>query len=147
MSLWVYLIGESGKSTGSGIFVREDGSVKEISRQEWDEKFPGREPVVVHDSSNDVLYSANITHNLGKMAKGAGIYLFIWRPEETGVRIAKDLAPILEIGLRRLRDNPKLYKQYNPENGWGNYEGFVSFVERYLAACQEYPEARIEASR
>ena len=29
---------------GSGIFVRENGRITEISRQEWDEHFPDREP-------------------------------------------------------------------------------------------------------
>jgi len=33
-------------ATGPGIFIREDGGMREISRTEWDEKFPGREPVV-----------------------------------------------------------------------------------------------------
>lgn len=27
----------------------------------------------------------NITHNLGRMAKEAGIYQHLWRPEEIGV--------------------------------------------------------------
>ena len=30
-------------------------------------------------------YSANITHNLGKMAEEAGIYKHLWRPEEIGI--------------------------------------------------------------
>ena len=32
-------------------------------------------------------------------------------------------------------------------NGWGMYEHFVPFVEKYLEACKEYPDAVIEVSR
>lgn len=32
---------------GSGIFVRENGATREITREEWDRRNPGREPVVV----------------------------------------------------------------------------------------------------
>jgi len=32
-------------------------------------------------------------------------------------------------------------------NGWGLYEDFVPWIERYLAACEEYPEAIIRVSR
>lgn len=57
MSLDVYLkTGVMVSTTGSGIFVRENGQTKEISRSEWDEKFPGREPVVVaHDDECDCI--------------------------------------------------------------------------------------------
>jgi hypothetical protein len=34
-------------SLGSGIFIRENGAVQEISREEWDRRHPGREPYVV----------------------------------------------------------------------------------------------------
>lgn len=30
---------------------------------------------------------------------------------------------------------------------WGHYEGLVSFVERYLNACIENPEAIVKVSR
>ena len=31
-------------------------------------------------TDREVLYDANITHNLGEMAKKAGIYEALWRP-------------------------------------------------------------------
>lgn len=34
------------ESCGSGIFVRRNGATVEITREEWDELNPGREPVV-----------------------------------------------------------------------------------------------------
>lgn len=93
------------------------------------------------------LYTANITHNLNKMADAAGIYEALWRPEEKGYTVAAHLIRPLTIGLRRLKASPSKYEKFNAENGWGLYENFVPFVEKYLEACKEYPEAKIEVSR
>jgi hypothetical protein len=93
------------------------------------------------------LFSANITHNLGKMADAAGIYKACWCPEELGITQAKDLIPILTEGLNKLKFNPGKYKKYDAENGWGLYEHFVPWVEEYLNACIEYPTSTISVSR
>lgn len=86
-------------------------------------------------------FSSNITHNLGAMANAAGIYEALWRPEEIGAKEAKQLIPILEVGLKKLKENPEEYKKHNAPNGWGMYEHFVPFVEEILEACKKYPEA------
>jgi hypothetical protein len=38
------------------------------------------------------VYDANITHNLGAMAKAAGIYMHLWRPDEIGIKTASELS-------------------------------------------------------
>jgi hypothetical protein len=93
------------------------------------------------------LYWANITHNLGDMAEKAGIYEALWRPEEINAHIAEDIAPILEKGLADLKARPEYFEQFNSSNGWGMYEHFVPFVEKYLEACKEYPKSIIGVSR
>jgi len=50
-------------------------------------------------------------------------------------------------GLHNLKIEPERYKKFNPENGWGSYDGLVKFVENYLNACYEYPDADVEVSR
>lgn len=45
-----------------------------------------------------------------------------------------------------LTDSDRL-KKFNPENGWGDYDGLVRFVWEYLDACIEYPDADVEVSR
>lgn len=94
-----------------------------------------------------VVFDANITHNLGKMADAAGIYYALWRPEEKGYSTASDIIPLLEKGLADLKSRPDYFQQFNSENGWGMYEHFVPFVERVLNACKEFPDASVEASR
>lgn len=151
MSLDVYLdLDEAiSKKTGSGIFVRENGRNKEISREEWEAKFPGKVPVVFHcsDETCTTVYDRNITHNLTTMAHEANIYEHLWKPEEIGIEHADQLIEPLTEGLKLLKSDPDRFKQFNPSNGWGNYEGFVDFVADYLEACKQYPEAKVSVSR
>ena len=129
------------------IFVREDGQNKEITRAEWDARYPGREPYTVTSEESETVYSANITHNLNKMAAEAGIYEALWRPDEIGITHAAQLTPILADGLARLESDPERFKAFNPSNGWGDYGGLRQFVADYLVACKEYPSAEVSVWR
>ncbi len=93
------------------------------------------------------VYCANITHGLGKMAVEAGIYEALWRPEEIGKTKASEIIELLEKGLADLKARPVHFETFNSPNGWGVYERFVPFVEKYLDACKQYPNAIIEISR
>lgn len=152
MSLDVYLYQPGGAPSAprSGIFIRKDGAMKEISREEWDERHPGREPVVSRVTENDPdqqVYWRNITHNLTTMADAASLYRPMWRPDEIGITTAEQLIAPLSDGLMALKDDPERFRKFNPENGWGDYGGLVAFVEDYLAACRRFPAARVEVSR
>ena len=94
-----------------------------------------------------VCYDSNITHNLTKMADAAGIYKYLWRPDEIGVTHAKQLIHPLTVGLAKLRSEPEKFLPFNPVNGWGDYNNLVAFVENYLAACVANPDAIVSVSR
>lgn len=147
MSLDVSLRLPGASKEGSGILIRENGSIREITRAEWDEKFPDREPVIAIQGDSESVYSANITHNLGTMADKAGIYEALWRPEEIGITHAHQLIERLKAGLALLREKPDYFKTFNPSNGWGDYDGLVRFTEQYLEACEQYPQAEVSVSR
>ena len=93
------------------------------------------------------VYSRNITHNLTEMAEVAMIYKHLWRPEEIGISKAGQLIEPLTNGLKVLKENPAVYKKFEPANGWGTYEGLVEFVEDYLKACIEHPNADVRVLR
>ena len=149
MSLDVYLeLSEADVPASTGIFIREDGVTKKISREEWDRRFPDREPVVVAvPLGSDIVFHRNITHNLGLMASHAGLYNFLWHPEDMLIEYARELILPLSVGLEKLTGDPEYYKRFNPSNGWGAYEGLVDFVRDYHDACVEYPDALIVVSR
>ena len=151
MSLDVYLTMEDTHTLHlePQIFIREDGQNKQITRAEWDERHPGREPVTFPARIDDsgIVYHANITHNLNTMAAHAGIYLHLWKPGKIGISQAKQLIEPLTLGLAVLKRNPDSFKVLNPSNGWGTYEGLIGFVEDYLSACKQYPQADVSVSR
>ena len=93
------------------------------------------------------VYSANITHNLGKMANAAGIYQHLWRPDELGIKQAGELIMPLRAGLELLKSDPVRFKKFDSPNGWGMYVHFVPFVEKYLDACEQNPDAIVEVNR
>lgn len=153
MSLDVYLTLPGTKARRemkrARIFVRQGGQTREVTREEWDEKFPGQEPVTLddHESSDDEVFSANYTHNCGNMAESAGIYRHVWKPEEIGITKAKQLILALREGIAIMEADPERFKKLNPPNGWGSYETFVPWLKKYLSACEQYPEADVRVSR
>lgn len=99
------------------------------------------------------VWQYNITHNLGKMAaevklsNGMTLYEVLWRPEEKGLYFARDISEMLDEGLNILLAEPERFKQFDPANGWGSYEGLEKFVYKYRNACWDNPDAEISVSR
>ena len=99
------------------------------------------------------VYSSNITHNLGKMANqvllsnGHTLYQVLWRPDEHGWKFARDIDDMLDEGWNILLSDPEKFRAFNPENGWGSYEGLCNFVYNYRNACWENPNGELRVSR
>ncbi len=151
MGLNIYLTLKSVQQLpyGRTILIRENGQIKELSRAEWDERFPNREPVTVNLPGNDdeEVHWANITHNLRQMAKAAGIYFHLWRPEEINITQAFQLSTPLTLALAAMRDNPEWYRQFDAENGRGTYVQFLLWLDKLLEACNRWPAASISVNR
>jgi len=98
-------------------------------------------------------YSGNITHNLGDMAdavvlsNGLTLYQVLWRPDEHELKFAREISDLLDEGWNILLADPEKYKNYNPPNGWGSYDGLVNFVYKYRNACLDNPDAELRISR
>jgi len=96
------------------------------------------EPVTVFD--------ANITHNLGRMAREANIYDVLWRPEEHDISKAWQLIGPLSSAIEEMEKDPERFKKHDAPNGWGLYEHFLPWLKRLLDACEVYPGATIRTS-
>jgi len=151
MSLDVYLTIEeqADVSAEPAIFIRAGGRNQRVTRTVWDALYPDREPIVAipEGESSRCVYSGNITHNLRRMARGAGIYEALWQPDEIGIATANQLIDPLVSGLKKLRSDPAKFTPYNPANGWGSYDVLVRFIVEYLEACIGYPDAAVSVSR
>lgn len=93
------------------------------------------------------VFSSNITHNLNKMAVEAGIYEVVWRPEENGIKEAAQLIEPLRKAIKDMKADPARFKKHDAANGFGVYEHFLPWLEKYLAACEENPEASVRVWR
>jgi len=147
MSLDVYLSHPiQTTKKGTGVFIRENGGNRELTVAEVKERWPESDIVEI-EFATDEVYSANITHNLCEMASAAELYYPLWRPEEINITKAKQLIVPLAKGLENLIEKPDYYKTFNPENGWGSYDGLLNLVENYLKACIDNPDADVSVSR
>lgn len=165
MSLDLYIISnEPVKHKGTGIYIRENGQTKELSLEEANKLYP-KANVEEVTSEDNIYWHDNITHNLGAMADHCYCYCpdktslhsILWRPEETTLltvsgKLTPSYVKALSICLEELKERRNYYEKFNPENGWGNYDSLVNFVESLLKAINkipqnEYNEYIIEASR
>jgi hypothetical protein len=103
--------------------------------------------VVLASPWGDELWEKNITHNLAVMARYAGLYEALWRPEELGITHADQNVPVLLKGIKRLVAEKEYLLVFSPENGWGNYDNLLNFALEYLQACLRHPKSIILISR
>jgi hypothetical protein len=103
--------------------------------------------VYLTNEAGDELYSANITHNLGKMACEAGIYECLWRPDEHGITHARQIIEPLSAGVALLATEKARFEAFNAANGWGLWKHFLPFCADYLQACRDHPDALVRVCR
>lgn len=105
------------------------------------------------DTGNEELaevgsYEDNCTFNLSPMffhafrTVGAGDEGFRGL---TG-KACSEIAELLPSVIAQLKNHPEIYKPMNPENGWGDYNGAIVFLERLLAASRNHPKAQLGVS-
>lgn len=93
------------------------------------------------------VFSSNITHNLNRMVAALGVYQEIWKSETVGINFAHQLIPVLQDAIYKMKNNPEFYQAFNSPNGYGTYSDLLAWLEEYLSACKQYPEAVITVTR
>ena len=104
---------------------------------------------------DSILCESNITHNLTDMARAAGVYCELWRPEEefiTDLNLYGEIKAVrlirpLEGAIRRMKSAPTHFRQYDAPNGWGTYDDFLRFCEEVLKGCKAHPASILSANR
>ena len=91
-----------------------------------------------------VLFEATYTHNAWALAEKAGIYRYVWKPNDCNdIQTAKDLIAPLTRGIERIEQmesDPAL-------SSWQEYETFLAWLKKYLLACKQHPKALVCAER
>jgi hypothetical protein len=119
------------------------------------------------EERTELIYEANITHNLGEMAEKTGIYKAVWRPhrlkpdynildgnwdaeheyEKNCITLAKEISSIISEGLKLMKSDPERFKKFDSPNGWGTYKDFIPWLEKYLEALENNPDSIVEVDR
>jgi len=84
----------------------------------------------------------NVTYNLGPMLRAAGF------PDWDALKgaPASEVAGMLDGVARKLHgDRERLTAEFTPENGWGDWDWAVKFVEGFRDSCAAHPKATIGA--
>lgn len=153
MSLDIYIISpEPVKRKSTGIWVRDNGQTRELTREEAIERFPDADPESIQEIEIETneFWHGNITGNLHKMAQeckiecdpqheGLSLYDLLWRDEYPWEMSHLEYTQCLLTCLVSLTDEPERYKQYNPSNSWGTYEQLVEFVRSFIHALVDEP--------
>lgn len=87
---------------------------------------------------------ANITHNVAQMWRRAGCYDALYESEG---KPAAEILPALNKAVDDMAANPATYRELNPSNGWGNYEGALEYLRTFRDRCAEHPKALVGVSR
>lgn len=94
----------------------------------------GPDPACVYDCGN-------MTYNVNSMyAKALNIESF---SDFLHGKICSELLPALAQGYSDMLTNPDAYRALTPENGWGNYESALEFLEAIIKGCRLHPKAFI----
>lgn len=87
--------------------------------------------------------SHNATHNLMPMWSKAGCYSALY--ESHGKPAKEILSPLIQ-GLTDMLKNSEEYRKLEPSNGWGDYDGAISFLVQVIKDCASNPDTNIEVS-
>lgn len=82
----------------------------------------------------------NYTSNVAPMYKKALGISF----RDIDGQLASGVALTLTHGIIEMTSNPRVYRNMNPENGWGNYEGALWFLAKIIRECLFYPEFKVK---
>lgn len=136
---------------GTGVYIRENGETKELAtKQEVLAHFPDSnlDEVMERSYEDNEYFHMKITHNLTDMAEecksdedtidlndATNLYDLLWNPESIGVTTPSlSYLRLLIECYQNLLAEPDYYKQWEPKNGWGSYEGLVRNTQNYIKA-------------
>lgn len=92
------------------------------------------------DEPQTVIEIGNYTTNVGPMwcdALGGKLL------REYADAPCSEAAGPLADAVKRMEADPDKYREMNPPNGWGDYEGALGFLRRIAEACASHPKCTI----
>lgn len=86
----------------------------------------------------------NYTHNVREMWIKAGCYDALYSSDG---KKASETLPILNQAILHMSANADEYRKLNPANGWGSYEGALTFLKEWRDFCEQHLDLLIVVSK
>lgn len=96
----------------------------------------GESPATVYEVGN---YTSNVSGMWTQALNDRALYEF------DGMA-ATEAVPLLDAGIAAMEADPAGFRELNPANGWGRYEGALDYLRRLRAGCVEHPKTVIRVS-
>lgn len=109
---------------------------------DWDDRF-------IADAQLNITHNMNIMAEHIPLSNGSTLYQLLWRGEEMDppIETADQMKDLLCEGLKYLAHHKEDLLQYNPSNGWGNFDSLLTFTSECLLAAIKFPNDRVYFSR
>ncbi|PQP80284.1 hypothetical protein C0Q44_28130 [Paenibacillus sp. PCH8] len=86
----------------------------------------------------------NITHNLTRMWKEAGVYEVLYKSDG---KVSNEVLPTLKHGLKQLLTERERFKQDNRSNGARHYKIAILWLAVLVEELIKYPDGTIRIDR
>lgn len=94
-----------------------------------------------HCKREDTIEVDNYTYNVNCMyARAFGTKSFSYLLNN---RKCSEVIDLLQEAIKNMESDPDKYREMNPKNGWGDYEGALEFLKKILADCEKNLEGFI----
>lgn len=95
------------------------------------------------------IHNYNYTYNIYDMFKEAASKSEL--DSITSIKVldgypCAEVAGILKDIITEMRSDPEHYKTFNPENGWGSYQSFISVLQSIYEDCLDHPDCEFEVT-
>lgn len=122
---------------------REEVYLKQENKADEDffRRFVPSAEVLISEDERRIHWFA-VPETMKDMAKEAGLFDVVWIAESS--ISTKNIVFGLEEGINNLKRNPVLFKEFF-EYRKDAYKHFLSYMEKYLEVCKDYPNAVVSS--
>ena len=82
------------------------------------------------------------TYNLTPMWRKASVVAE--STSELHGRSCREMQPVLINALKAAWSDPSSFRELDPPNGWGDFDGFLTILTRLARLCHEHPRGVLD---
>ena len=88
-----------------------------------------------------VVWEGHLTYNLSPMMRAGGLVL-----RELDGLASLEALPVVSECVVAMMQSPGRFRELDPPNGWGNYDGLLGMLAEFDMALMAFPDAIVGVS-